>query len=80
MFVHRKQVFHFIPSLDKNAQNAIRFVARSCGYAFCHFFLYHARAARDKVFVVQHLEKYLAGDIIRIVPGQYERFSVEQFG
>lgn len=43
-----------------------------------YFFLYHSGTARDDVLVFQHLEKYLAGDVVRVITGQYERLSVEQ--
>ena len=78
MFVYGEEVFHPVPRLDQHAQYAVGLAARRCGDALGHFLLYHARATGNQVFVFQHLEEYLAGDVVGIVPGQHERLSVEQ--
>ena len=75
---HREQVFHAIPCLEQYAQYTVGLAARPGGNAFRHLFLYHARTARDKVFVIEHLEEYLAGNVIRVVARKYERLSAER--
>ena len=78
MFVYGEQVFHAVPGLNQYAQNAVGLVARTSRDAFGHFLLNHARAAGNQVLVVEHLEEYLAGNIVGIVAGQYKRLSVEK--
>ena len=78
MFADGKEIFYFIPCLYQYAQDAVGFAARSGSDTFGYFFLYHSGTARDDVLVFQHLEKYLAGDVVRVITGQYERLSVEQ--
>ena len=76
--MYREQVFHAIPCLEQYAQDAVGLAARPGGDAFRHLFLYHARTARDEVFVIEHLEEYLAGNVIRVVARKYERLSAER--
>ena len=78
MFVYGEKIFYTIPCLYQYAQDAIRLTARSGGNTFGHFFLYHTGTTRYQFFVIQHLEEYLAGYIIRIVSCQYKRLPVEQ--
>ena len=77
VLVHRKEVFHLVPGLNQYAQDAVRLASGAGGDAFGHFFLYHSCAARNQVFVIQHLEKNLARYVIRVVACQYKRLSVE---
>ena len=76
--MHREQVFHAVPCLDEYAQDTVGLAARTGGNAFRHLFLYHARTARDEVFVVEHLEEYLAGNVIRVVARKHERLPAER--
>ena len=78
MLVYGEQVFHAVPGLNQYAQNAVGFVARMSRDAFGHFLLNHARAAGNQVLVVEHLEEYLAGNVVGIVSGQHKRLSVEK--
>lgn len=78
MFMYREQVFNAIPGLEQYAQDAVGLAARPGGDAFRHLFLYHARTARDEVFVIEHFEEYLAGNVIRVVARKYERLSAER--
>lgn len=78
MFVYGEQVFHAVPGLNQYAQNAVGLVARtSRGPAFGHFLLNHARSW-DQVALIEHLEEYLAGNVVGIVAGQHKRLSVEK--
>ena len=67
-----------IPCLYQHAQYSVCLASGSGGYTFGYFFLYHTRAARNQVLIVEHLEEYLARYIIRIVSGQHKRITVEQ--
>ena len=78
MFVYGKQIFHLIPCLNQNAQDAVCLAARTGGNTFGHFFLNHSGATGNQVFVVQHFKKDLAGYIIRIVTGEDKRSAVKQ--
>ena len=78
MFAYSEEVFHPIPSLYQYTQNAVCLTAGTGCDTLGNLFLYHARTARYQFFVIQHLEEYLAGYVIRIIARQYERLSVEQ--
>ena len=78
MFVDCKQIFHPVPGLDQYAQDTISLAAGTSCHAFGHFFLDHSRTTGDQVFIIQHLEKNLTGDIVWIITRQHERFSFEQ--
>ena len=75
--MHRKEIFHLVPSLDQYAQDTVGLAPRSGSDAFRHFLLNHTGAARNQVFVVQHLEEYLARYVVRVVACQYKRLSLE---
>ena len=78
MFADGKEIFYFIPCLYQYTQDAVGFTARSGSDTFGYFLLDHSGTAGDDVFVFQHLEKYLAGDVVWVITGQNERLSVEQ--
>ena len=78
MFADSEQIFHFIPCLYQYAKDTVCLAARSGCNTFGYLFLNHSRATGDDIFVVQHLEKDLAGNIIRVITSQYERLPVEQ--
>ena len=78
VFAYGEEVFHPIPSLYQYTQNAVCLAAGTGCDTLGNLFLYHARTARYQFFVIQHLEEYLAGYVIRIIARQYERLSVEQ--
>ena len=78
VFAYGEEVFHPIPSLYQYTQNAVCLAAGTGCDTLGNLFLYHARTARYQFFIIQHLEEYLAGYVIRIIARQYERLSVEQ--
>ena len=79
MLVNGEEIFHVIPRLNEYRQDAVG-LRPGCGsHALCHFSLYHSRAAGDEVAVVEHLEKYLRGDVVGIVACEDEGLTLEHF-
>ena len=78
MLVHREQVLHVVPRLNKDGKDTIGLAPWPGSQPLRHLTLNHACAGGDAVAVVEHLEEYLAGDIIRIVAGEHEGTSVEK--
>ena len=72
-----EQVLDMIPRLDEDREDAILFVARLRGHAQGYLVLDHARAAGDEIFVVEHLEEDLRGDVVGVVARQYERLTIK---
>ena len=72
-----EEILHMIPCLNQYGEDAILLVARLRGHAQGHFVLDHTRATGNEVFVVEHLEEYLRGDVVGIVACQDERLSVK---
>ena len=59
--------------MQEDAQYAVGLAARFFGNAFGHFFLDHAYHFGDAVFVVEYLEEYLRGNVVREVAYHPER-------
>jgi small subunit ribosomal protein S5 len=72
-----EKVFHVVPCLHQDAQHTVGLGTGQSGHAFGHFLLYHARATGNKLFVFQHLEENLAGDVVGIVARQDEGLSLK---
>ena len=72
-----EKIFHVIPQLHQDTQDAIRLIAWLSRKTLCHFFLNHACAAGNEVAIVEHFEKNLARDVVRIITRKHERASVE---
>ncbi len=77
IFVYREEIFHVVPRLNEHTQDAVGLGAGRGSHALGHLALYHARATRYQVLVVEHLEEYLRGYVVGIVSRQYELLSVE---
>lgn len=75
--LHGEEVFWSVPGLDEHAQYPISLLSGRSTDSFRNLFLYHARTARNQILIVQHLEENLATYIIRVVPGEYKRLSLE---
>ena len=72
MFVDCEQVFHIVPRLYHHTQHTVGLAARCGSHALGHLLLYHASATRNEVFVVEHLEEYLARYVVGIVAGEHK--------
>ena len=62
----------------EDAKDSVCFGARFGGKAFANLFLYHSAAIGDVLLVVEHLEKYLARNVIWIIASEHELFTVEE--
>ena len=72
-----EEIFDIVPGLNQDRQDTILFVAWLRGHTKGHFMLDHTRTTGDEILVVEHLEEYLRGDVIRIVSCQHKLLSIE---
>ena len=72
-----EEILHTIPGLNQYGENALLFVTRLRGHPQGHLVLNHPCTTGNEVFVVEHLEEDLRGDVVGIVACQHERLSVE---
>lgn len=72
-----KEILYVIPCLNEHRQDTILFVARLRCHTHSHLVLDHSCATRYKILIVEHLEEYLRGDVIRIVAREYKLLTIE---
>ena len=77
IFMDREEVFDVVPGLEQDTQDAVGLLAWRGSQSLGHLFLNHAGTAGNLFFVVQYLEKDLAGDVVGVVADHAEGAFVQ---